>query len=267
MKFENKKVTPEDAKKMLEKNTINRSIAFKRVQQYATDMKNGKWQNNGEAIKFDRNGRLVDGQHRLSAIVMSGATVEMTIVHEIDTDISLFDRGRNRNVTDSLVIEGMDKSIANNTSVGIAKLSFYMHNSNTTISDAQVKDWLYEHQEAVLEVVRLMYAGGKNKTGRVKVKNSPIGLALIAAIENNYPLEKLERWASVVKTGFINDFSEQAAIVFRNDLLSGAVDCNKNANSRRKAVYQTEKSIQDFVEGRKRKMSYSNWDQPVYSNY
>jgi hypothetical protein len=67
-------VTPDQALKWLEDtNTNNRSVRDIHVQRLASDMKNGKWRGfNGEAIRFDSLGRLVDGQHRLWACTVAG---------------------------------------------------------------------------------------------------------------------------------------------------------------------------------------------------
>lgn len=75
-------VTPELAKRWLEKNhPNNRPVAFKRVEAFANDMRANAWKLTHQPICFDGEGRLIDGQHRLEAVVMSGATVQMFVVH------------------------------------------------------------------------------------------------------------------------------------------------------------------------------------------
>ena len=65
-------ITPKIAEQYLAKNSNNYSRLYKAtVDQYAYEMLNGEWIFNGEAIKFNKSGKLVDGQHRLSAIVKS----------------------------------------------------------------------------------------------------------------------------------------------------------------------------------------------------
>ena len=63
-------ITPELAEQYLTKNTNNyRSMSNSVVNAYATDMKTGNWKFNGDSIKFNKSGILVDGQHRLAAIM------------------------------------------------------------------------------------------------------------------------------------------------------------------------------------------------------
>lgn len=268
MRFEMVKITPEMAVEMLSKNQVNRNISPSRVRQYALDMKKKRWQANGEAIKFNTKNELIDGQHRLSAIIKAGIPVTMAVLYDVEDDISIYDRGRNRSVTDTLILEGMDRAIANNRCVAIAKLGLWMSTRNNCISDSQVRDYLDEHADSLLWVMQLTTSkSGGSKSGRVGITSAAIGLSLMTAIERNYSIEKLTRWAEVVKTGFMDNASEQAAIVYRNDLISGVVKTNAREAERSKAVFQTEKSIQDFCDGKKRRMSYASWEQPVYSNY
>jgi hypothetical protein len=50
-------------------------------------MKNSKWRGrNGEAIRFDTDGRLVDGQHRLYACIQAGVEFESLLVTGVSPD-------------------------------------------------------------------------------------------------------------------------------------------------------------------------------------
>jgi len=79
-------VTPQMAERWLPANTRNRHIRWKAVDRYAEDMASGRWRFTGEGIKFSRSGRLLDGQHRLLAIVKSGASVQMVVSTNLDED-------------------------------------------------------------------------------------------------------------------------------------------------------------------------------------
>jgi hypothetical protein len=56
---------------LLGTNTHNRKLRATRVNKYAIDMLNGDWLTTGDAIKFSKTDTLLDGQHRLAAIVQA----------------------------------------------------------------------------------------------------------------------------------------------------------------------------------------------------
>ena len=113
-------VTPDMAFEMLEKNTMNRNIDEKRVRQYAKDMKAGLWQMNGTTIVFAEDGTLLDGQHRLWAIIEANITVQLLIVYNADKDsIVTMDIGKTRSSNNILQIE---RSMHSATAARLTKL-------------------------------------------------------------------------------------------------------------------------------------------------
>lgn len=95
-------ITPPMAKAWLALNVANyRPLKPRRVKSLAEDIKNGRWQENGESIKFDVEGNLIDGQHRLSACVSSNAPFRSLVVRGVRDDVAI-DRGRPRNLSDTL---------------------------------------------------------------------------------------------------------------------------------------------------------------------
>lgn len=74
------KITPEMATEMLTKNLDNRKVRPKTVTEYASYMRNGQWIENGETILMSDDGFILNGQHRLSAIVMSNISIKFLIV-------------------------------------------------------------------------------------------------------------------------------------------------------------------------------------------
>lgn len=81
-------VTPELAMKWLdETNTKNRKVRQAHVDNMASDMLAGKWRGkNGEAIRFDTDGRLVDGQHRLYACIQAELPFDTLLVIGVDPE-------------------------------------------------------------------------------------------------------------------------------------------------------------------------------------
>lgn len=74
------KVTPEMATQMLAKNEDNRKVNDKRVSAYASIMLNGGWMATGQPIIVSKEGMLIDGQHRLNAVVRAGVAVDFLVV-------------------------------------------------------------------------------------------------------------------------------------------------------------------------------------------
>lgn len=77
------RVTPEIAERWLKNNGKNRKLSIVHAKKLAAVMAAGKWSLNGQTISFDDQGRLLDGQHRLTAIVLSGVPVDMAVATEV----------------------------------------------------------------------------------------------------------------------------------------------------------------------------------------
>lgn len=100
-------ITPEMAARWLKFNVKNRNIRRQDVDRYKRDMIADNWHLDGSPIRFAKDGALLDGQHRLTAIVESGKTVTMLVVRGISADAqSVMDTGRRRTASDALAING-----------------------------------------------------------------------------------------------------------------------------------------------------------------
>lgn len=98
-------MTPEWATKLLLTNDKNRRISKNTVAAMVRDMLAGNWRLNGDAIRVDTDGNLVDGQHRLTACVVANIPFETLLVTGLDAEDRLtIDRGRPRGIGDNLAI-------------------------------------------------------------------------------------------------------------------------------------------------------------------
>ena len=84
MKTEIKEITPDLAFEMLKSNTLNRPLKKSLIEYYASQMKSGQWRLTGQGISISDANELIDGQHRLAAIVKSKTTQKMLIIHNLD---------------------------------------------------------------------------------------------------------------------------------------------------------------------------------------
>jgi hypothetical protein len=99
-------ITPQLAQAYLEKNK-NREIKPGAVSKYARLMKDGSWTLNGEAIKFNGDGSLLDGQNRLLACIEAGVAFQSVVVRGLPTATQeTMDQGVVRRAIDHVVLQG-----------------------------------------------------------------------------------------------------------------------------------------------------------------
>lgn len=100
-------ITPAKAAEMLAANTTNRPLSKPTVRGFAEAMRRGEWIVTHQGIAFDVNGVLVDGQHRLAAIIEADIPIEVTVFTEVaEATFDVLDTGKKRNAADVLAIEG-----------------------------------------------------------------------------------------------------------------------------------------------------------------
>lgn len=106
-------VDPGTAAHWLQNNFRNRPISDDVVAAYARDMVNGEWVSTHQGIAFNDRDELIDGQHRLLAVIRAGVTVRMMVTFGLPshiegkevTTMDAVDRGRTRSVADQLKIQ------------------------------------------------------------------------------------------------------------------------------------------------------------------
>lgn len=121
-------VTPEMAKNWLTVNTINRNVNKNLVAHYARQMKEGLWEFTGEPIIFSSN-KLLDGQHRLLALISANMPITFLCVFNINEDtFKVIDTGKARSIGEIFDISG----IKNYTCVSAGIRKFFALKSNLT---------------------------------------------------------------------------------------------------------------------------------------
>lgn len=98
-------VTPTMAKSWLANHQNYRKMNRAIVVRYATDMDADDWEFNGMPIILDGKGNVIDGQHRLAAIIKSEKSLMMLVVRGVKTADSI-DTGKRRNLGDWLAHAG-----------------------------------------------------------------------------------------------------------------------------------------------------------------
>jgi len=100
-------ITPEWAEKTLaDKNAGNRPMNKRHVESLAKEMKKGNWKVNGDTICMNGT-KLIDGQHRLAAVVLSEVTIQSFVVEGLSSDVfDTKDVGKRRSAGDTLGVRG-----------------------------------------------------------------------------------------------------------------------------------------------------------------
>jgi hypothetical protein len=107
MKTEVRTITPVVATEMLKKNLNNRKVSENHVRFLAEEMRNGNWLFDGQPLRFDEDNVLIDGQHRLNAIIKSKTSQNLLIITGLKKEsFRVMDTGKNRNAADVLSING-----------------------------------------------------------------------------------------------------------------------------------------------------------------
>lgn len=101
-------ITPATAAMWLGHNDRNRTLRRPLITQYADEMTAGRWRLTGDPIRFSGKGRLLDGQHRLHAIVQSQTEHRMLVIRGLEDHAQLaMDTGAKRTAGDALGLKGI----------------------------------------------------------------------------------------------------------------------------------------------------------------
>lgn len=130
IRMEKTTITPQIATSLLENNTINRPLSDAHVHRIARQITGGHWKFNGDTIKIADTKDVVDGQHRLWAVIEANMSIETIIVYGVARDaFSTLDTIRKpRSGSDVLALGGMERGKSTKFTAAALKLLFaYQH--------------------------------------------------------------------------------------------------------------------------------------------
>jgi len=212
-------ITPDMATKWLEQNTMNRKIRQSSVDTYASIMKRGQWELNGETIIISDTGDVLQGQHRLSACFDSGASFDSYVVIGMTKDVfDTLDQGKRRSGADALYIHnklhgveskyenaiiaaimtcleyknGLWKSRHTHTITNHDKLDFLERNPGITEwvkkARSKKKDWVNRHSSSMGAIA---FLGSKKYP--MKAETFIAGFVTGNDLTDDSPIRKLRR--------------------------------------------------------------------------
>lgn len=224
MKTDFMRVTPEMAEFYLKKSAGNFRFPGKRmfdnnvVDRYAADMVTGNWRLSPQGIVFDENDRLIDGHHRLKAIIKSGITILMAVTTGAPAEsVKVIDTGVKRNP--HIVLEytdGINKVAASKRGWSTAKMHFYyLAGKNKMaarkVTDSDVKKFVCDYADKIETAVHC----AEHESNKVRLTtNAACYYAALSALNCGVKSSEIDKFFTIVATGLYEDNSQTAAVVF-----------------------------------------------------
>lgn len=116
-------ITPEKASQLVSQNSFkNRPVNWRHVDLLAHFMRKGKFKLNGETIKLDIEGNVIDGQHRLLAIIRSNTPQAVAVARNLDPEVfDTIDKGRKRTDANILSIKDEKNTVTLSAALSIVR--------------------------------------------------------------------------------------------------------------------------------------------------
>jgi hypothetical protein len=172
-------ITPSFANYLMKhRNPRNRKINKTRVNLFTNSMLNDKWRFNGDTIRFDYNGDMLDGQHRLLAIINSNKSQVVTLISGLDPSVfDSIDVGGKRSGSDTLSVNNVPSPTL---TASVVKFIFafehnkYSANRNTVRNLAN--DEIHQYYTALNDVdASVRFVGKMVKRGQHLLTPSMLG--------------------------------------------------------------------------------------------
>lgn len=221
-------VEPAQAEEWLRKNCENnRRVVRSRVKQYAADMRAGRWRLSDQAVSFNAESRLVNGQHRLHACVESGEPFLTLVVWNLPGESMMaLDGGKKRTTDDNMTVSGREWPRGAGATVR-RLFTGLKHSVSRPYSDQEVDEFLAECSEAV-RFAHAVLPRGKCASAAIRAVVARARIALGERAET-----RLRNFASVLLTGLMKE-GDEAGVLLRNYVLE---DANAGGGTGRKNLY------------------------------
>lgn len=239
-------ITPATARKWLDShNRGNRPLNNRHVSMLASDMGRKQWRLTHEPIAFEVGGRLIDGQHRLAAVVQSKRSQKMYVARNLSEETQLFiDNGRRRSLADAAAFDG-ELGVTRKTESVLRAAVDPMQSCNKTRLDFL---GLYRiHRDAVEFAVDAF----KGCPGAVQAA-SVMAVMVRAYYRGDYERSRLVEMGKAMREGVCRSAGDRAAARLRDHCLFNKQDAKFD---RRQTVRYASYCVEKFLarDGRVRK--------------
>lgn len=241
-------ITPQMAEEWLRTSNGNpryirkgKTVDIAIVERIERDIRNGKWVMGNNSIAFLKDGTLIDGHHRLSAIVKAGVPVQSIVVYGIEDDGKAhIDENRVRTKSARTGLSSLVVSTIN--------LHYTFEHGEGEMRAASA-EWTMEfaRNHPLVEKAVVLSERGKTLNRGIARKQS-ITHACFLALESGEDEKEIQRFCEVINNGMYDEPRQNTAVIIRNHLLS---DKFTTSNKSKMVVleYNVERAIFDFIHG------------------
>lgn len=246
-------VTPELAQTWLDRSGRNRPISELQVERYADMMSRGDWMVTDQGIAFDEQGRLINGQHRLNAVIKSGRAIVMLVSEGLSTRSQLvMDQGMRRAPHEQIAlregwqVDAIHVAVAKVMIMGVGGIGHL--DRRRAKGDIQLLDRYYVKHHVAIEYAVAAFRRNPSVKG---VTLAPV-IGPVARAYYHEAHEELVRFAEVVTTGMAVHKNDGPAVVLRNWLITGRerLLSARKSGDRDNVYKKTEIALRAFLDGR-----------------
>jgi len=205
-------VTPTIAKSWLRRNDKNRTFTRNAARILAAEMGRGHWRENGESVVFDTDGVLVDGQHRLQAVLNSGHSYRVPVITGIEPEVRpTVDTGVKRSAANNLQMAD-EQNTATLAATLMLWRGYDMKNVSAMtypaavapenrVTTPKILEYLEEWPD-IREAVRVSLALRPSGQGRALVPSSEAAMIWYAIVRSGASRESANEFLGSVLAGF-----------------------------------------------------------------
>jgi hypothetical protein len=235
-------VTPALAEDLLNRcNTRNRKLVDSHVELLADEMRAGRWRLTHQGIAFSPNRMLLDGQHRLWAVAMSGKTVPMRVfVNEPADTMTVVDAGKARSNDQLITLGGSIGHVGRNDLATLRTMITGLGRAKRR--SAGEEQGLLAIHRAPIAFAEALFGGRRPFRGVATAVTKAVLARAWYAAES----EELRRFADVLQTGVPRGEGDHPAVLLFQFLVASAGGRSGQSDTRERYA-KTERALSAFL--------------------
>jgi hypothetical protein len=207
-------------------------------------MRAGNWKLTHQGIAFNCDGTLLDGQHRLAAIVKSGKDIQMLVARGVETEnqVAMDDHAK-RSAGDAL-------SLLRSEQIKASKISVIR--ASVELSGDKVDSYIRLTRQELNQVFdtfrpAIEFVDAKIHNKQRGISTAPVKAAIVLAWFYVEDIKRLEKFVDILAGKLLPESNgDRAAVVLREWLLRNGI--NPTREARVEGFKKTQRAIVAFCE-------------------